>query len=541
MTLTENIRIQLGIVSLWGLLTLVTLLPHTPWLQPVPGRDSGVFLYIGQIWLQGEVPYRDVWDHKPPLVFLIDAVGLCISGGSQWGVWIVQWLMLWTACAVSYSLLKQIFDRVASLVATVGWLTGLSLVTEGGNLTEQYALTFQFAALAMICRVEKAASNWLPNLCIGLFAALAFLLRQNLIGLWIAFGLVHAAHSYLEKDWKAWGKSIGQMLAGFSIVLVLFVGYFTYQGALGAFWDAAFHYNFVYSGSSWYDRLWGAHMGLRFLSPIGLHLLLIAGWICAAAQWLAMCRKGDRSQTLFLLLGTAVVGTPIEMGLTGLSGRGYAHYYMTWLPMLAVLSACLIHRIGPSAIMPRAVAKQSANTATREFNSPAWAWGLIVAMIFSAAIVVIPRTRVAARQSREAAAIADSIRIATNEGDPVLLWGGEVTMNFVTGRKSPSRFCYQYPLLTNGYRSQALVEEFLTELSENPPTLIIDTSSTNERVPPLDAHDRESSYQPQEKYGPGTELDPVFNFIARNYSWTETVDSSQWRIYRRIGSGTSLR
>ena len=540
MKLPETLRTQLGIISVWGLLTLVTLLPHTPWLQPVPGRDSGVFLYIGQIWLEGEVPYRDAWDHKPPLVFLINAVGLCLAGGSQWGVWAVQWLMLWTACAVSYSLLISSFDRVSGLIATVGWLTGLSLVTEGGNLTEQYALTFQFAALAMICRVEKGGASWLPNLCIGLFAALAFLLRQNLIGLWIAYGLIYAAHAYLEADWKAWGKSVGQMLAGFFSVLVLFVGYFTYQGALGAFWDAAFHYNFVYSGSSWYDRLWGAQLGLRFLSPVGLHLLLMAGWVCASAQWLTMWRTADRSRTLFMVLGTAVVGTPIEMGLTGLSGRGDAHYYMTWLPMLAVLSACLIHRIGQSGIASRPVTKQ-ATSAPTEWKTPAWAWGLILAMIFSAVIVVIPRTRIAARQSREAAAIADSIRVATNEGDPVLLWGGEVTMNFVTGRKSPSRFCYQYPLLTNGYRSQALVEEFLTELSENPPTLIIDTSSTNDRVPPLDARDRDSSYQPQETYGPGTELDSVFNFVARNYSWTETVDSSQWRIYRRIGPGTSLR
>jgi len=35
----------------------------------LPWTDSSVFLYIGQRIIKGDVPYLDVWDHNPPLIY----------------------------------------------------------------------------------------------------------------------------------------------------------------------------------------------------------------------------------------------------------------------------------------------------------------------------------------------------------------------------------------------------------------------------------------------------------------------------------------
>jgi uncharacterized membrane protein len=45
---------------------LIVLLPINPLNIVQPARDSGVFLYIGWRMLHGDIPYLDVWDHKPP-------------------------------------------------------------------------------------------------------------------------------------------------------------------------------------------------------------------------------------------------------------------------------------------------------------------------------------------------------------------------------------------------------------------------------------------------------------------------------------------
>jgi hypothetical protein len=81
---------------LFGLTTLV-MLPENPANMAWPSRDSGVFLYAGWRILSGELPYRDIWDHKPPLIYYLNALGLVVSGGSRWGVWCIEFILLFTA------------------------------------------------------------------------------------------------------------------------------------------------------------------------------------------------------------------------------------------------------------------------------------------------------------------------------------------------------------------------------------------------------------------------------------------------------------
>src|SRR5258706_3992581 len=54
-----------------------------------PGRDGGIFLYIGSLILKGKLPYLDVWGNKGPLVFYINDLWLFLANGSRWGVWLL--------------------------------------------------------------------------------------------------------------------------------------------------------------------------------------------------------------------------------------------------------------------------------------------------------------------------------------------------------------------------------------------------------------------------------------------------------------------
>ena len=46
-------------------LSVAVLVPNHPAGRD-PAEDTGVFLYAAQRLLDGGVPYRDIWDHKPP-------------------------------------------------------------------------------------------------------------------------------------------------------------------------------------------------------------------------------------------------------------------------------------------------------------------------------------------------------------------------------------------------------------------------------------------------------------------------------------------
>jgi hypothetical protein len=46
-------------------------------LDPDPS-DAQLFAYIGLKWIQGHVPYVDIWDHKPPGIFAVNAVAFLL-------------------------------------------------------------------------------------------------------------------------------------------------------------------------------------------------------------------------------------------------------------------------------------------------------------------------------------------------------------------------------------------------------------------------------------------------------------------------------
>jgi hypothetical protein len=49
-------------------------------------RDEGVFGYMGQLILDGGLPYRDAVDHKPPVSFYINALALCFVPPTARGI-----------------------------------------------------------------------------------------------------------------------------------------------------------------------------------------------------------------------------------------------------------------------------------------------------------------------------------------------------------------------------------------------------------------------------------------------------------------------
>ncbi|MEK7248748.1 MAG: PKD domain-containing protein, partial [Chloroflexota bacterium] len=67
--LQEERRQRYVEAALLLLLCLVPLLLYLPFLGTPFERDEGVYATIAQGVLDGKVPYRDLFDNKPPLVY----------------------------------------------------------------------------------------------------------------------------------------------------------------------------------------------------------------------------------------------------------------------------------------------------------------------------------------------------------------------------------------------------------------------------------------------------------------------------------------
>ena len=110
------------VVLLLALAVLIVLNQANP-LTTRLGRDSGMYAYVASHLLRGNTPYVSAWEHKPPGIFVIDALGLALAGGTRWGIWSVEFVFLVAAAIAGFYALKRHFGALAAPVASLryGW------------------------------------------------------------------------------------------------------------------------------------------------------------------------------------------------------------------------------------------------------------------------------------------------------------------------------------------------------------------------------------------------------------------------------------
>ena len=62
--------------------------PLHPWIRGESTTDSSVFRTIAMMMRYGYMPYRDSFDHKGPLLYIIEFVGDSLGGTS--GIWVIE-------------------------------------------------------------------------------------------------------------------------------------------------------------------------------------------------------------------------------------------------------------------------------------------------------------------------------------------------------------------------------------------------------------------------------------------------------------------
>ncbi len=450
------------------LLSLLVKIPISPYFYPFPDRDSGVFAYIGRRILNGDLPYRDVWDHKPPLIFYLNALGLKIAPDSLWGIWLLSVLLLAGAIFCSHKLLSKLFNSEIALVSTAIAMGGIPVLLGLGNLTTEYTLPLQFLALLLVWKFwnEDVKSTW-KYLFIGALGGLALLTKQSSIGIWLSIGVILLFQTFIKGKTRLSIMRLVWFVFGIAIVVGLVALYFYRYGAFGAFWDQAFLYNFVYVGKSELGLMtrFVNLFTMREIEPIAVFHLGMIGAILALAG--IVLRKGDQAKKerkdFFLLL---LIDLLLEVLLTQLPDATYAHYYLTLLPTLTVFTGLSL-----------SVLLSGLKNISKPFVPKAKNLFLALITLF-ASIPLLTEWYYSLKEPDQNfnKALVQFILQETQPDQTVLIWGAETAINFYTDRTSPSRYVYQYPLVQENYVTEEMILDFLSEIERNKPELIIDSA-----------------------------------------------------------------
>ena len=114
-----------------------------PFSKVVPSIDSSVFIYMGQRLRDGAVPYRDAFDHKGPLLYAIEWLGLTIGNGSTVGIWVIEFISMLFFLYFMYKTAKLFTESDIIAASSVSFGTELLMNSfENRNFSEEYALPF---------------------------------------------------------------------------------------------------------------------------------------------------------------------------------------------------------------------------------------------------------------------------------------------------------------------------------------------------------------------------------------------------------------
>ena len=213
---------------------LLTLLYCPP--VDIPLDDKEVFRYGGWVMYKGGVPYRDFFDHKPPLIYFLNFFGLWIG---SWGLWLIDGALVLLATGIFFQTCernKLPFPWILPLLFNL--MLRDFLITDGIGMTREYTTIFQLIFFCVLIGRSRYR-----DLVTGLLAGLVFFMQQDQVLFLIPFLL----WSWMSTGPRSVPMRALRLIGGFAIVLGPLLLYFGFTHALGYFWEDAFQFNF-----SWY-------------------------------------------------------------------------------------------------------------------------------------------------------------------------------------------------------------------------------------------------------------------------------------------------
>jgi hypothetical protein len=449
-------------------------------------RDQGVFAYGGQVILGGGLPYRDFIDQKGPATHYTFALAIGLFGATALGVrlffFVVMLVGSWLAAEVA-DRLGGIESRLPAALAYA--LVSLHAPRDAAWMSAQVEdiLLPLFLGVILLLGSTEAVGSRARHFLAGLLLGLACLYKPTalvtaggiaVVACWLSCRRVGLRGAVKACRTGAWA------ICGFVFLPTVTLAYLAAQpGWLTEFW-AVQEFNSSYAhirDGSWWE-------GVRIFSTQWGKLVPLAIW----GLILTRQRGNVYWQLFWAVLGTAALVIVLQWKFP---------IIYQWTPLagcLAILAGVglgqVLHWVR-SQVADRRLASVAASTASAglllilapvEAGSvlSMWADGLQVALgersveAFRAPCFI--GAGVASDQDKAVAYVCQH----TEPKDSVLVWGYEPAINFLSGRRSPSRFMVERWLTIPGVpRQSEWRNEFIGSLQAKPPLYVLVVNDNN--------------------------------------------------------------
>ncbi|MFS4492451.1 ArnT family glycosyltransferase [Maribacter sp. 2308TA10-17] len=314
--LTPNYN-QIKYRTVFGILFVISLFVRFPFFfRDYIDRDESTFILMAQSWVEGHLPYTQLWDLKPPLAFLFFAGIITVFGKSFFAIRFVGALVVATTAFFTYQIGTTISTRKISFWAAIACVALQSMFGSiQGVMSEHICVAFLTAAIYVIIRYKE----WYWLALAGLLMGIAIMVKLNLayVVLFVGLYLIY----YFIGERKIKNGILGVTAYGIGIITIVLLTWLPYyfQGLQELWWKSVVIAPLDYSGARRYS--------VFKLMPT---FLLLGGFFFLAWKNKYLNFKDASIQVLLV----AILGV-LYAFFKG--GRINSHYLIQLYPILIVL------------------------------------------------------------------------------------------------------------------------------------------------------------------------------------------------------------
>ncbi|OGN36046.1 MAG: hypothetical protein A2568_03660 [Candidatus Yanofskybacteria bacterium RIFOXYD1_FULL_44_17] len=418
-------------------------------------RDEGEYAYAAQLMRQGELPYKDSFLQKPPLIVYVYMLAQTIGGNSLWAPRVLAFIFVYISLLLIFLILRKEFSVLAGLAAS--WLTAttfyfISLSPFAAN-TEKFLILPLLGLVAVYIYFRDKNDKW-PWLAAGILAAVSIMFKPIVVPIVALIFIIWLVEFVRKNSWPKSISRVGIILLGGVGTAMLIMLPIIRGGAWKYFWQEVVVFN------SYYVAQYGYSLTnlFEYVKSFLLH------WPFLAVLFIVFILIRPERWWFYLACLLAVL-----VSVYNVPFLAFGHYYIVLMPFLMMICG-----ISFDALMSRHGGNHKTGLSI----------GILVSMIV---VMLAPSQKLLFLSPRdlnleiytkhnpfvESRLVADKLAAISKPEDNVFVLGSESQIYSYSNRSSDIRFNVTFPLTLNTIKAKEYQEEVLNDLYKNNPRAIV--------------------------------------------------------------------
>ena len=301
-----------------GIITWFTL--ATSVRKGLPLLDASIFEYFGYAMSHGQRMYLELFDHKGPVIFLINYLGYSI--GASLGIKILYIASLMIFFYIGYYISRLFTGIRNSFVVLVITFIIFESFFEGGWGLEGYILPCLTYSLYIFLKyfLEDKINKY-EIILSGFSFAVVLFTKANMIGIWLIFSLLVTIKLIYQKQFSIFLKYIALFITGSALFIVPLCCFLWFQGSLKEMFYQSVVMNFIYSKESGYLTVMEMiKWYMNQVNVLQLNLMIVIAMIAVWKQYGIKILFYNGAFIFCLMLAL-------------ISKRAYLHYLIVLIPL----------------------------------------------------------------------------------------------------------------------------------------------------------------------------------------------------------------